>query len=146
MKKIILALSIAAITSTPLLAIAGAPEPGFKTLEQFKKEFPTAEGVSWGNEADYDKASFILSGRRVIAYFNREGDFEGCIRDIFYDQLPLTVMTAVEKKYPDAEVLFIREINNTEGTHYKIRLDSGDKKLVVKIQSDGNISKVNKAK
>lgn len=144
MKKIILAVFIASITCTA--SIASAPDPGYKVLEQFKIEFPTAEEVSWGSEADFDRASFILSGRRVIAFFSREGVLEGCIRDIFYDQLPLTVMNSVEKRFTKAEVLYIREINNAEGTHYRIRLDDGRKKLKVRIDSAGNISDIEKLK
>jgi len=145
MKKIIFSIAIAAITSTPLLANHN-PDPGYKVLEQFKKEFPTAQDVSWGTEAGYDKVSFVLSGRRVIAFFNMDGELEGCIRDIFYDQLPLAVMTSLEKRFTDAEVLYIREVNNTEGTHYRIRLDAKEKKYQVRINADGNISDVDKVK
>ena len=144
MKKIILALSIAAIASTPVLAYE--PEPGYKVLEQFKKEFPTAEDARWVNEADFERVSFVLSGRRVIAFFNQEGELEGTIRDIFYDQLPLTVMSAVQKRFKKPVVLHIREISNAEGTHYKIRLDVGSKKYTARVNSSGNISSVEKVK
>ena len=143
MKKIITVLTACVITAS---AFSRMPDPGYKVLEEFRKEFPSAGQVSWTEEEDLSRASFILAGKRIVAYFNREGQLEGSVRDLFYDQLPLTVMTAVEKRFQKPEVLYIREINNAEGTHYRIRLDVAGKKFMVRVGSDGNISDVDKVK
>jgi len=145
MKKFILVIALASITAMPSLA-SNTPEPGYRVLEEFKKEFPSAENVKWDTESQFLKANFILAGRRVIAYFSEEGQLEGSIRDIFYDQLPLSVMTSVERRFIDFDVLYIREINNAEGTHYKIRLDANGKKYSVRVSSNGNISDVERVK
>ena len=145
MKKIILLVAFAAIAATP--SIAGmSPEPSYRVLEEFRKEFPSAENVKWEQEDQFVKANFVLAGRRVIAYFNEDGPLEGSIRDIFYDQLPLAVMASVERRFLGFEVLYIREINNAEGTHYKIRLDANGKKYSVRVSPDGNISDVDRLK
>ncbi len=144
MKKFILAIAI--LSSTALYSFANFPDPGYKVLEEFKKEFPNAENVSWTEEAEFAKVTFVLGGKRILAYFSQEGILEGTIRDLFYDQLPLNVVTALEKKFKGSEVLYIREINNAEGTHYRIRLDVEQRKLIVKVGSDGNISEVDKVK
>ena len=143
MKKIIIALTACVLTAS---AFARMPDPGYKVLEEFRKEFPSAGQVSWTEEEEFSRASFILGGKRIVAYFNREGQLEGSVRDLFYDQLPLTVMTAVEKRFQKPEVLYLREINNVEGTHYRIRLDAGGKKLMIRVAPDGNISDIDKVK
>ena len=120
------------------------PDPDQKVIDGFKKEFPAAREVSWSNQDEYEKAIFLLAGRRVIAYFSSEGELEGCIRDIFYDQLPLAVMSAVEKRFGEMEVLYVREVTNREGTSYKIRLDEGKKMYNVTVASDGYINDVQK--
>jgi hypothetical protein len=143
MKKVILSLLLATAVLTSAFANTD-PDP--KVLDGFKKEFPAAQQVSWSKLADFDKASFIMAGCRVIAYFTKEGSLEGSVRDIFFDQVPLAVMTAVDKRYENAAVSEVREINNPEGTFYKIKLESRGKKYQFRVSSDGNISEVERIK
>jgi hypothetical protein len=146
MKKYIFAF-VAAMTILATTSFASpVPEPGYRILEQFRKEFPNAQDVSWVQQAEFMKASFVLAGRRVIAYFSEEGSLEGTMRDIFFDQLPLTVMTGVEKRFNNPVILYVREIINAEGTHYRIRLDLGDRKLMVRVSADGSITDIDRIK
>jgi hypothetical protein len=144
MKKMILSLSVLVAAGLSTVYASDGPDPDQEVLELFKKEFSNAESVSWSRQGDYDKATFVLAGRRAIAYFNADGELEGSIRDIFFDQLPLTVMTAVDKRFADAEIIDVREINNTEGTHYKIRLTAKNKRYSVKVDPSGSIGEVEK--
>ena len=130
---------------TMLPAIAN-PYPNQQVLNAFKTEFNAAQHVSWDKQGDYDKATFVLAGRRVVAFFSSEGQFEGCIRDIFFDQLPLTVMTAVDKRFGEAQILDVREITNAEGTSYRISLESKNKKYRIRVSSSGGINEVEKLK
>ena len=115
MKKIIVSLSLLLTAGLSTAFATDDPNPGEKVLATFKNEFLTAQNVVWTKENNYDKVSFVLASRRVIAYFNPEGELEGYMRDIFFDQLPLAVMTAVDKKYPDAVIIDVREVNNSNG-------------------------------
>jgi hypothetical protein len=144
MKKFIIAVGFCSCFA--VIASAAAPDPGFRVLQEFRKEFPSAESVDWSEESGFSKASFVLAGKRIIAFFSKEGKLEGSMREIFYDQLPLSVMTAIDRKFEKHEVLRVREINNAEGTHYKIRLDAGKKKYQVRVKPDGNISEVTRLK
>ncbi len=120
------------------------PDPDKQVLNQFKKEFSSAENVFWEKQDEYDKATFVLAGRRVVAYYNQDGQLEGCVRDIFFDQLPLAAMTAVDKKYSQSDVLDIKEITNSEGTNYKLTIESKGRKYKVKLTPSGNITDVEK--
>jgi hypothetical protein len=140
MKKIIFsfALLVTVAAITPAFA-NDTLEPDPQVLRSFQKEFSTAHDVRWDKEEGYDKAVFGLAGHRVIAYFSETGQLEGCIRDLFFDQLPLSVMTALDKKFPDAVIFSVREISNSNGTSYQLILESKAKKLDVKVAPDGSI-------
>ena len=126
---------------------AFAAEPlNEKVLATFNKTFSNAKLVNWSEVSGLFKASFVLGDHRAEAYFNAEGDMEGCIRDLFYVQLPLVVMTSIDRRFPDAAVLDVREIINTEGTTYRVTLESKGKKVRVKADGTGNIFDVEKLK
>ena len=145
MKKIILSLTFVFAAGLGLAFANPEPEPNYKVLEGFKKEFPTAQQVTWTVMGDFEKATFVYGGRRVVAYFTKDGALEGSVRDMFYDQLPLAAMTAVAKRFVDPEVLEVWEVNNNEGTRYRIRLTAKGRDFSLKVDPDGNISDVIKS-
>ncbi len=145
MKKIILSLSLLLSAGLANVFAASDPNPDEQVLNLFKKEFTAAENVIWSRQGEYDKATFLLAGHRVVAWFNPQTtELEGSIREIFFDQLPLSVMTAVDRRFPEADISNVKEINNSEGTSYRILLDSKNKKYRIKVGSAGNISEVEK--
>ena len=109
MKKIFVSLLLlmTVASSISFANINNLPDPGVE--EVFKQEFVGAENVSWSQQENYQKATFVLAGHLMIAYFNEDNELAGCIRDIFYDQLPLVVMKAIDKKFPKAEFQEVRE-------------------------------------
>ena len=145
MKKIILSLCVLAICSSTLFA-ADQPVNNPRAHETFRKEFSGAQSVNWSLEGQFAKASFILGGNSAIAWFDAEGALVGSIRDLSYNQLPLVVMTALEKRFPQSANLDIREITNEEGTRYKLTVEHNSKKLKVALYPDGTIESVQRVK
>ena len=125
-----------------------AEDPGINEAVQasFEKEFAGAELIRWTDVGEYMKATFILSDRRTEAYFREDGQLEGSVRSLFYNQLPLIVMTSFDKKYSGAEVWDIFEINNSQGTTYRITLEYKHKKYRVRMDASGNIKDIEKLK
>ena len=144
MKKIIISFSLLLSVGVSSAFANYDPSPDEQVLNVFKREFAAAQNVSWSEQGDYLKANFILAGHRVAAWFSEEGELQGCIRDIFFDQLPLGVMTAVDKKFPDAEISEVREITNSEGTSYKVFLTAKEKRYSLKVSSAGTVDSVEK--
>ncbi len=128
--------------STALAHNKNRTGPGIE--EVFNQEFAGAENVSWSRQDNYQKATFILAGHRMIAYFNEDNELAGCIRDIFYDQLPLMVMQAIDKKFPKADMQEVREITNADGTSYLLRVDHNNKKYKVKVSTTGSFTDIEK--
>ena len=144
MKKIIISFSLLLTASLTTVFANDVPTPNEQVLASFKKEFSAAQEVSWNKQENYDKATFLLGASWVVAYFNPAGQLEGCARDIFFNQLPLAVMTAIDKRFAAAEIINVREITNGDGTHYRLTLEAKNKKLKVKVDSSGSINEVDK--
>lgn len=145
MKKIILSLCVLAISSAALFA-ADQPVNNPKAHETFRKEFSGAQSVNWSLDGQFAKASFVLGGNSAIAWFDTDGVLVGSIRDLSYNQLPLVVMTSLEKRFPQATNIDIREITNDEGTRYRLTIQHNSKKLKVALYPDGIIESVQRVK
>lgn len=142
MKKIFLSLSLLLTVAAGTAFAGDATEPSPGLQETFKQEFPGAQNVSWSYQEGYQKATFILGGRRSLAFFDSNNELAGSVRDLFYDQLPLTVMKAADKKFPEADFTEVREINNADGTTYMLIAELNSKKYRLKISSSGSITEV----
>jgi len=146
MKKIFVSLSLLLTVASSTAFANKDTRKGPGVEEVFKQEFVGAENVSWSRQENYQKVTFVLAGHRMIAYFDEDNELAGCIRDIFFDQMPLIVMKAIDKRFPKAEFQEVREITNSDGTFYLLRADLNNKKYKVRITSDGNITDIEKLK
>lgn len=139
MKRIILSAMLVSVLGIAS-SFAKANHPNETTAwKNFKKEFAGAELVQWSSAGDFQKASFILAGHRAEAYYNADGELAGSVRDLFYDQLPLAVMKAVDSRFENAGIIDVREISNTEGTSYKVQIEYGKKKYSLSLASSGEL-------
>ena len=145
MKKIFLALSLLLTVAVTAVLANEKKETDPRVLASFNKEFAGAQNVTWDQEGDFYKARFVIWGHTAVAYFTEEGELAGCCRDIFFDQLPLMVMTSVNKRFAGAEVDEVREITNPEGTFYRLTIRVSDKKLIIKAGADGIVTEIKKA-
>ena len=146
MKRIILSLSLMlAVGLTTVLANYNTPVSDL-VKESFKKEFPGVESVKWSDQGDYQKATFVFTGHRSVAYFNENGELEGSARDLFFDQLPLAVMRSFDKRFDGAYFMDVLEVTNIEGTSYRLTVEKQDKRYRVKADAGGNILDVVRVK
>lgn len=140
MKRIILSLSLL-LTVTAMTASAGTePAVNEKVKQSFKKEFAEAKFVEWKDAGDYVSATFVLWDLRAVAYFTPDGQFQGCTRTLFYNQLPLAAIKVLDKKLTNADILEVVEISNPEGTYYKLTVEENEKRYEVKVDTAGNIT------
>jgi hypothetical protein len=146
MKRIFVSLSLLLTVGLSSAFAADKTNVDQQVKESFKKEFSGASYVEWNEIGDYFKATFIIGGHRAEAYFTKEGELAGSARDLFYDQLPLAVMTSLDKRYASAEVMDVREINNAEGTTYHVTFRVQGKQVKVKTDTGGNILTTEKSK
>lgn len=135
MKKLLVTLSLFAA----IVSFASDPDPVSEEAKKtFRKEFPGASLIKWTDAGEYIKAVFLYDGYRSEAYFSQEGELYGSARNIMYNQLPLAVTKAVEKRFAKPEVIEISELTSANGTNYLIRLEDGTKSYRVQYDSGGN--------
>lgn len=146
MKKLLVSFSLvltAGLTSAFTQGINN--DPGIEKL--FAREFADAENVKWVKLDDgYKKASFTLAGTGVEAYFSPKPELLGTVRNIFFSQVPLVVMQAINKQFANALVLEVTEVTNGGGTSYKITLEEKTKKYNLRLSSFGEITELRKIK
>jgi hypothetical protein len=115
-----------------------------RTEQAFKNEFSGAVNVTWAKAGNFSKASFTWADHQTVAYFNAEAELVGCIRGLFFNQLPLTVIRSVERNFKNADILEIREITNKEGTIYTIVLENKNKEYKIRLNNLGEILETEK--
>ena len=146
LRKIMLSLSFILIVAASSASESSEPAVNEKVEASFKKEFAGAQLVSWTDMGEFLKATFIFGNHRTEAYFRENGQLEGTMRSLFYSQLPLLVMTSVDKRFENAEIGDVTEINNASGTTYRIMLELKFKKYQIKVDANGNFQGVERIK
>jgi len=144
MKKIFVSLTLLLTAGLSAVFANTDPNPDQEVLNLFKEKFTASQNVTWSKQGDYDKATFLISGSWVTAYFNPDGQLEGYTRNLSYDQLPLAVMTAVDKRFEKSDVFTVREISNEEGTHYVLTLKAKNVVYKIKLDPSGSFNEVEK--
>lgn len=142
MKKIILSLSLLlAIAVTTAFAETG-PVINEKVKESFKKEFSEAKVVEWKEAGEYVSATFVLWDLRAVAYFTPDGQLVGCVRTLFYNQLPLAAIKILDRKLIHASILEVEEISNSTGTYYKLTIEENKIRHEVRVDAGGNMVEI----
>lgn len=139
MKKIFLLspLLLAFASLTAFSRLTNNVDP--RAEQTFKNEFAGATHVVWAKKGSFLMATFTWGDHQTVAYFNANAELLGCIRGLFFNQLPLTVMRSVEKNFKDAIILQAMEITNGEGVRYKVIVEYKDKKHEIRLNSLGDI-------
>lgn len=146
MKRKLVTLTLAFVMIGATAFATNGPKVSEKILASFNKEFPGAQHVKWNESNDYLSAVFVLSDFRAEAWFDVNGELLGTSRDLLYNQLPLAVMRSIESRFPDASPIEVKEITNSNGTSYRLVLDTKKVKYTVKSNADGEIYITDKTK
>ena len=140
--------SLATVLATDLtqeLATRTNDDP--RAAKIFAKEFAGAQNIKWTRLDDgYLRVTFLLNGVAAETYFDADAEMLGTIRNLFYNQLPLSVMQTVNNRFRDAVVIDVKEITNAEGTIYKVIFEQKGRKYIVKLDSLGQVTEVQKQK
>jgi hypothetical protein len=111
-----------------------------QVLRSFNVEFVHAENVRWTKAETIYAANFTQNGFRVEAYFNEAGELLGTARNLLFNELPLAVSVAVNKKYGDAPVYEIFEYTVGNETFYRMKVDQPTKIFQVRCGIAGDMS------
>ena len=145
MKKFIIA-SATVLTFISASAFTGPREGTNPAEATFRNEFKGVQDVHWTQGKDVITASFVISGTRAVAYFNTAGELLGTARNILFNQLPLAVVTEVNKRFGSASVYDITEYTTGADTFYTMSVDQSNKEVKLRSTSSGDITVESKVK
>ena len=139
MKKFFLAAVVLTVCFVSAFANSSdRPDP--KAEQVFKRQFAGAKNITWSQEENgVLKVNFVWSGHGTVVYFNEKAEIVASIRNMFFDQLPMTIIRSVDSKFKSPVVIEVREISTEEGTKYSLVLEEGVKKFKVNFNSMGEV-------
>ena len=100
---LLLPLLLVAISITTFARLNNKVDP--RAEQAFKKEFVGASNVTWTTTGNFLKASFVWADHQAVAYYNNDAEFVACVRGLFFNQLPLTVIRSMERHFKNAFIL-----------------------------------------
>ena len=139
MKKFVLLLPLLLAVVSVTSFARNTPDADPRAEKTFNKYFAGAANVKWSEEGDFLKVSFTWAERQTVAYFNLDGELAGSIRNLFFTQLPLSVMKSVKDSFKNPVMIEVMEISNEEGVHYSLVVEDNHKKYKTRINSFGEL-------
>lgn len=144
MKKVILSAIMATLLITSSFA-SGNKKVNSTITENFKKQFKTADDVSWTVKNDFVKASFEKDGKAQVAFYNFNGELLSTSTPINIDDLPAAIKRAFAKKYDAYVVKEAVKMENDEETAYYLSVENDEETLILKANNNNlSIFKVTK--
>lgn len=103
-----------------------------KAVSSFKKDFASAQDVSWESNRDFTKATFKVNEQVMFAYYSPMGELMAVTRNILSNQLPINLLSALKRNYTSYWISDLFEISSATDASYYVTLQSGEQTLVLK--------------
>jgi hypothetical protein len=100
-------------------------------LTSFKNNFAGATNVAWENDRPFVKAIFSYNSQILFAYFDTNGDLIATARNILSDKLPINLILALKKEYPDCWISALVEMDMESNVTYYITVENASKKYTL---------------
>src|ERR1700743_417653 len=118
MNKMILTIATAVMMGFNAFASDNDNVVSQQTQQAFKKDFASANNISWEQNQNYVKATFSLNGQVLFAYYSNNGELQAVVRNIVSGQLPITLLSDLRKDYTDYWITDLFEISSGDETTY----------------------------
>jgi len=144
MKKIFIAAIMAIAVSAS--AFAAPSTVSAKIKSRFSTEFATATNVEWKTTDTYAKASFVLNGEKVEAFYDVQGEKIGTSKAIAFTSLSKATQQSISKKFAGYNVK--ETINFTDAEEVckqYVSLENDKSKVVLEI-SEGSVNVISREK
>jgi hypothetical protein len=103
-----------------------------QVISAFKKDFATAQDVSWEKSKEISKATFKLNDQVMFAYYAEGGNLLAVIRNIVSTQLPINLLSDLKKNYSGYWISDLFEMASDDATSYYVTVENGDQSIVLK--------------
>ena len=104
-------------------------------LNSFNSSFKNVTDVNWTATGSMYKATFLMNGQYVSAFYDGEGKMVALTRNITSFQLPISLQTEIKNCYDQYWISDLFEVADEQGTTYYVTLQNADSKLILKSSS-----------
>ena len=136
MKKLIILTCLFASLS---VAAANPPEVNEKVLKAFNQTFVKATDVVCNEMQNLYEASFKQSEMVSRAIYDAEGNLLRTTRYYSQENLPINILTKVQKKYTGKSIYGVTELASEEEVSYHITLQDEKNWYIIKADNYGNL-------
>ena len=111
--------------------------------EAFKKQFATAKSVKWSKEGtDEFEAEFKSGKDEQAANFDKSGKWLITETEISEKSLPAAVQATIKKDFSGYKIEETEKADTPDkGSFFEIKLEKGEKTIIVQVSSDGKVLK-----
>ncbi len=125
-------------------------------INSFREDFPNITDVQWNRSENFDEASFINNdGKKLKAFYGDDGELIGTTQNVKFADVPLKGQLEIKNKYKDykiGDVIFFNDNLANESDmilwssqfndedNYFVELIKGEKKIIVRVATYGDVS------
>jgi hypothetical protein len=136
MKKLII---LTCLFATLSVAASTPPEVNEKVLKAFNQTFMKATDVVWNEMQNLYEASFKQSEIVSRAIYDAEGNLLRTTRYYSQENLPINILTKIQKKYAGKSIYGVTELATEEEVSYHVTLQDEKNWYVVQADNFGNL-------
>jgi len=103
-----------------------------QVMNSFKKDFASAQDVTWEKTKDIAKATFKMNDQVMFAYYTEDGNMLAAIRNIVSGQLPISLLSDLKKNYAGYWISDLFEMASNDNTAYYVTVEDANQKIVLK--------------
>jgi hypothetical protein len=130
-------LTLAVLLSLSISSFADDVKVSSVVLESFNSSFKKAKEVNWSVKSNLYKASFVLDGQYITAFYDFEDRLLAMTRNLSSSQLPISLQASL-KEEEGFWISELFEVSNDEGTSYYVKLENADTMLVLKATANSS--------
>ncbi|WP_276485613.1 2TM domain-containing protein [Paraflavitalea pollutisoli] len=109
-----------------------------QVMNAFKKDFSTAQDISWETKAAVSKATFQLNGQVLFAYYSGNGTLLAVIRNLTSNQLPIRLLSDLKNNYAGYWISDLFEMVADSTSTYYLTVENSEQKIVLKSTDNAN--------
>ncbi len=130
-------------------------EVGIQAKQQLIMDFGTIADPNWERTAHYDEATFMKDGKTLTAFYDYDSKLVGTTTNKTFSDLPANAQQFINENYKSYNVGDILEYDDngnvksnmmffnqefTDADNYFVELKKDNKKIVVQVSMEGNVS------
>jgi hypothetical protein len=139
MKKL-LTIALFALSITTSAFANNTASVAKSVTNSFKANYKNATDVSWVATDNYSKASFMMDGKKMEAFYDIKGEVIGTSAAITQDELPASAKKALASKFAGYTMKEAISFQGIEENASYISLESEKESLILKADQSGTVS------